>query len=676
MKRTIAVVALAACAPISTQTRNSETLLSSERVRDKAGEPSIVGGIQLASDALIVETRVEHRCRETLIERTRTTRHVTRSADKLFLGFEIGLGIVFGASGGGLVLDSGAEQRQLFTDAEPELERTVGIATAAVGGIFLLAAIIDGTRARDRVEELGEASRRRPAGTVAQACGEKPGAGLTIAATNARGEAVLGSTDRGGKLSLPLLSFPGALVDGANPPAEARIVVRTEEGTVELGVVNLSSTRHAHATRARADAETTNVPERWDDLAARFPEEHAAESTRRAREMRLSAARASLAAGDLVAARVTLGVLEQRDRDDAEVLAFATELKEREVAHEREQLWRTAATVTAALGPTSPVDQFDAAAEAITTAEARGADARAGELRATLDAARAQRLAAALGAVKQARQDLAAARAAAADAEALAPADARVVKAKRELDVREATQLAKQARTRASAKDWAEAATLYARAAELNPRDRSLARERDRMQKKSEARTAAAAASAPPVAVAAPTTAAPATASSSPPTTTSPSVTTTIPPTASAPDAATPATTAANPTTSPPATSVATTAPIPAVSVPRPTSSEATGEPVPESGRARASARFLLAPRVGPSPIDWAFLPRGCSGQFAGAELRVTCSDAQVQLLRTETTVDATCEADSCDRCTQLQTSILGRAKLDKAAARCEEGSP
>lgn len=706
MKRPIAMMALAACAPISTQTRNSETLLSSERVRDKAGEPSIVGAVQLASDALVVEARVEHRCRETLIERTRTTRHVTRNADKLFLGLEIGLGVVFGAGGGGLIWDSAAEQRRFFTDAEPDLERTVGIATAAVGGFLLLASMIDGVRARDRVQELGEASRRRPAGTVAQACGEKPGAGLTIAATNARGEAVLGSTDRSGALSIPLLSFPGALVDGANPPAEARIVARTEDGSVDLGVVNLSSTRHAHATRARSEAESANVPERWDDLATRFPEEHGVESRRRAREMRLAAARASLAAGDLVAARATLGVLELRDRDDAEVVAFASELTAREATHEREELWRKAAELTAALGApgsSAAVDQFDAAAEAITTAEARGADVRAGELRAALDAARTQRLAAALGAVKQARQDLVAARAAMAVAETLAPGDAKVVKAKRELDVREAAQLARQARTRAAAKDWGEAATLYARAAQLNPRDRTLARERDRMQKKSDAQ-AAAAAKVPPVAVAtpatttttrAPATTVPATAATAstapPPTTPSPTVpTTTASTTTSATTPTTPETTASPATSSAP-TAPATTAtssspttpategapaPVPAVSVPRATSIEAPSVTVPDPVRARASARFMVAPRVGRAPIDWAFLPRGCSGQFAGAELRVTCSDAHVHLVRTEAAVDATCEADSCDRCAQLQTSIMGRAKLDKTAARCEEAVP
>lgn len=516
MRRAVsmALVASVGCAPVASHRTHRDRVLGERTLTQPATDVAWRGSVQPEPDAIAIVLHGEQRC-ASVVERTlRRSTTLERSTDGASMGLLIGGGVALTAGGGFLLYDnrSGVDPAARRWDGgfPPDVGTAIGASFAVIGGIALVSAIVSGVRARDLDEGARDVVDTRPASDRLVACGPATTAGVPIVATfeqaGATKEIPLGSTRADGALTVPWTSVPDDALVGPSWPRTLGIVARPRGARVELGAVATEPGRKLRAARGFADATASPSPEAFEAFAAAFPEHRNDEPLRHARELRLGAARAALAAGDLVAARSAVDRMKALHADAPELAALEQELGSREATQQRDAAIANArAAVTAASAATATAESFGAASAAVAALRAGDpANPTVGELEAQLAAARAQRVTAALGEARSASRagELATARQALELVAALAPTDGRLASARRDVDRLEARAHARDARQHEQAGDDDAALASLDAALALTPADRSLQRRKAtierRLARAAQARAAVAAAAAPP----------------------------------------------------------------------------------------------------------------------------------------------------------------------------------
>lgn len=299
--------ALVGCAPVSRSVRRSETV-GSKRTEQVSSRSVNEAAIETTGGDLSVRLIDKDFCSEVTVETyTRSEKH-TKRVNKGVLVLEYVVGIGLGGAGGFALGSPDVAADTISPDFPTETARTAGGAVAAVGGLALLAAIIDSTRGGTSTQT--SAPQTRKVGTPTERlCAERPVANRAIVVTGAGRKAALPPTDATGRTSASWHTLASGLFEGTAPPSKADVRTDDENGKV-LGTIDLAAPRALVVDGVWIDVKAAGTARAAAAFRTRFPGDHAAEvdqiiASKGDSEMD-AALSAALAGNDLAGARLLL----------------------------------------------------------------------------------------------------------------------------------------------------------------------------------------------------------------------------------------------------------------------------------------------------------------------------------------------------------------------------------
>ncbi len=445
----IPVLALVAagCASIHTSKTFSDRPLSEAKVTGKPYDPAVSGSASSDADGVRVTLTSVSSCDRTTFRTVRRTQKIRRTVSTFTQVLEYGFGVVFFGAGGYVALENrGRDEGQdtkPFDVANPKVATIAGYSTAGLGGLLLLAGVIDSFRARDGAKDLGETRIPVPGSHATVACDEQPAAGVEVQIVAGKSRLTIGRTGANGTLKLGWAALPANMQSSSGKGV-------VWAGPTRIGEIDLAGARGAAMDEAWAAAETAGTREAYEAFRRSYPDAHP-EADTRIRELRVKEIEVALAsaqaAGDFAAARVLLDEWRTIDPGSAALKTKSDEVRLAELRAGKDVAWsRLDALLLAAAAKDAPPSAMRellaqlAAVQSIDADDPRLEDVR--KKAAALTKTHMKRLVASIGKLDKQREE-ALLDAALADAEAIAPGDKAVGKLRIKIELRRQRDLAK-----------------------------------------------------------------------------------------------------------------------------------------------------------------------------------------------------------------------------------------
>lgn len=330
----IALVACTACAPVNSRVQSSTSVVGTKQFDDVSRAGAMVLNVDYSPKGVAMKATQGKICPSWIVETTEEKRQRINHINGAVLTLEwIGTVAALGA-GGFLIVDSALQDdgdQVLAAQVDADVQRTIGIGSAALGALFGVAAVIDTRAAVDDTLPSRIHEKEQPNSRVEKECGSDAASELrfTMVGPQTSEPFVTPPTDASGDLLVPWLAMPAAWFEGQEPLGQVQVrAVDGVVGVAPLAIVELSEGRAHHADAA------------WEGLAKddavavaayheRFPgarvrkEEPKAPKVDKAKV--LGELESALAAGDVSQAQAHLAILEGRIEAD-ELLALQTRI--------------------------------------------------------------------------------------------------------------------------------------------------------------------------------------------------------------------------------------------------------------------------------------------------------------------------------------------------------------
>lgn len=312
----VALLPLAACLPLHETVRDEDLVLRAFDAEVVRNPPRFAATTRSSETelqiTLLAITECTHGRREVVARARSTQRHTSTWIHASLYA----LGVLGGAAGAGLILDSRAatpDDRVAGVGSSLDDGRNIGIGVAAAGGALLLVAIGSSARATDQREILGNQERAVAGSGRKTECDRGPAVGEQLGLVvrpdgAARLHVPLGRTDAGGRLLVSWSQLGTALP--AARAATAELVV----GAAEVSVAQVELPSFVDPERDWAIALETDTFEAYRAYRERNPTSlHAAEAIEKGRIAHAKAAQirfdAAVSAGELERATEALVAL-------------------------------------------------------------------------------------------------------------------------------------------------------------------------------------------------------------------------------------------------------------------------------------------------------------------------------------------------------------------------------